>query len=263
MTAASARGWSLDKGAARAILDAFDIVLPQDDASAARLAMLGGHVTGRLNLKRVGSPLVCDEVELERLKRAIGRRRVILAASTHEGEESLVAQAVRALSGNPLMIVVPRHPERGGAVARELAAARSVVARRSAGAATTRKAMAETDVYVADTLGEIGLFYRLANAVVMGGGWADGVGGHNPLEAARLGRPIISGPHVANHADVYLEMAEAGAAAIATDGEALAAILAAPRTVAALGPKAAAFAEAQAGGFEAGWRVLAPHLPES
>ena len=261
MTAASARGWSRGKAAARTVLEAFDVILPQDDATAARLAMLGGHVTGRLNLKRMGAPLAADMRELRRLKAAIGKRRVILAASTHAGEETMVAIAVRGLSERPLLIVVPRHPERGGAVAAELRALGLRLARRSEQGVGGREDFADIDAYVADTLGEIGLFYRLASIAVMGGGFAAGVGGHNPMEAARLGVGVISGPHVANHADVYLQMAERGAAAIAADGEALAAILAAPAATKGLGPKARAFAQAQAGAFEAGWEMLQPLLP--
>src|ERR1700722_13419729 len=90
MTEASARGWARRPNAARAMLAGFETILPQDDASAVRLAGLGGRVTGRLNLKRLGAPLAVDAAQFAALKAAIGDRRVILAASTHPGEEALI-----------------------------------------------------------------------------------------------------------------------------------------------------------------------------
>ncbi|MGH6955429.1 MAG: 3-deoxy-D-manno-octulosonic acid transferase, partial [Caulobacteraceae bacterium] len=220
ITEKSARGWRAQPGAAGAMLRSFEVVLAQDEATERRIAALGGTVNGRLNLKRVGKPLSCDEAELKRLADAVGARQVILAASTHEGEEALVAEAVAALEPRPLLVLVPRHPNRGAEIVRALAPA--AVAVRSAGDPITDK----TDVYLADTLGELGLFVRLAKVVVMGGGWAPGVGGHNPLEPARLGVGVVTGPDIANHADAYGEMVQAGAAIVATDVAALKAMLA-------------------------------------
>ncbi len=259
MTEASARGWARGPGAARAVLGAFDVILAQDEASAARLAALGGHVAGRLNLKRVGAPLATDPDALAALTRAIGDRRVLLAASTHDGEELLIAEAaIASPSRRALLIIVPRHPERGDAIAGDLAHFRIV--RRS-----KDEPLGDADVYLADTLGEIGLFYRLADLVVMGGSFVAGVGGHNPLEAARVGRGVVSGPSTANHAEVFAEMAAASAALIVAPGPplraALADLFAAPERMLAMGERAAAFAAAQGAGFEAGWSALLPLLP--
>lgn len=261
MTEASARGWARRPAAARAILGAFDAILAQDALSQARIEALGGRVAGRLNLKRLGAPLAADADEVAALKAAFGDRRIVLAASTHPGEEILIATAVGRMAGDPLPIIAPRHPERGDAVAAELRRAGFSVARRSAPAEPVDR----IDVYLADTLGEMGLFLRLADVVVMGGGFCPGVGGHNPLEAAQLGAGVLSGSQVFNHADLYDEMVAAGAAVIVRDSteleRELTALLAAPKALREFGAKACAYASAQAGRFEEGWRVIAPMLP--
>jgi 3-deoxy-D-manno-octulosonic-acid transferase len=122
-------------------------------------------------------------------------------------------------------------------------------------------------IYLADTLGEMGLFYRLADVAVMGGGFVAGVGGHNPLEAAQLGVGVITGPERFNHADPYAEMIAAGAALAVEDASGLALelgrLIAAPDRLTGLGDKARTYAAAQAGAFEDGWRAIAPLLPAS
>lgn len=261
MTEASARGWARRPAAAKAMLRGFESILAQDDASAARLTALGGHVTGRLNLKRLGAPLDVDEAQVSSLTAAFGERQIILAASTHPGEEALIGAAVLGLPGHPLLIIAPRHPERGEAIAAELTRAGSEVVRRS----VQRDPVDCTDIYLADTLGEMGLFYRLADLVVMGGSFVPGVGGHNPLEAAQLGVGVVTGPERFNHADPYAEMIAAGAAVGVGDaqglGRELAALLIARENLGGLGERARAYAVAQAGAFEDGWRVIAPLLP--
>ena len=121
------------------------------------------------------------------------------------------------------------------------------------------------EIYLADTLGEMGLLYRLADVVVMAGGFVPDVGGHNPLEAAQLGVGVITGPERFNHADPYAEMIAAGAALAVEDAAGLArelaGLLAAPDRLTELGEKARAYAAAQAGAFEDGWRAIAPLLP--
>ena len=131
MTEASAQGWARRPAAARAMLGGFEAILAQDDASAARLEALGGHVTGRLNLKRFGAALDVDAAQVTALKAAFGDRPIILAASTHPGEEALIAAAFRGAPGHPLLIIAPRHPERGEAIASELSGGGFKVIRRT------------------------------------------------------------------------------------------------------------------------------------
>jgi 3-deoxy-D-manno-octulosonic-acid transferase len=260
MTEKSARGWRRTPAAARRLLQAFSLVLPQDAGTEARLRMLGAATGSRLNLKRVGAPLPFAADELAALRAGLQGRPVVLAASTHPGEDELVLGAFRSLP-NAVLAICPRHPERGSQVA-DLAAARGyAVARRSLG----QPLDAKTEVYVADTLGEMGLFYRLAEVVVMGGGFAPGVGGHNPLEAARLGRPVLTGAEVFNAAEIYGEMFERVAALRTPTAEALArdlrGLLADPLAARRIGEAGLTYAEAQGGALENAMTKLLPMLP--
>jgi len=260
ITEASARGWARWSASARALIGAFDLVLPQDAATAERLEALGAQPAGRLNLKLVGEPLPADPAELERLTLALAGRKAVVAASTHPGEEPLIAAAAREAAA-PVLIVAPRHPDRGTSVAAELAAQGFTVARRSANQALGP----ETTAYVADTLGELGLFLRLAEAVVMGGSFVAGIGGHNPLEAARLGKAMITGSHADNAREVYDEMFAEGAAIEAADPAALArhlkGLLDNPMIARRIGEAALSYAERQGAALDAALARLEPLLP--
>jgi 3-deoxy-D-manno-octulosonic-acid transferase len=150
---------------------------------------------------------------------AIGQRPVLLAASTHDGEDQAVIAAHRALaSQHPklLTIIVPRHPVRGPAI-EELAAAQGHrVARRS----TDPAIRPDTEIYIADTVGELGLFYRLTPVAFIGGTLISH-GGQNLLEAAKLGCAIIHGPSMINFTAIADEMAQAGATEIIGDADGL------------------------------------------
>jgi len=265
ITRKTANGWARAAAGARRVLGAFDLVLPQDEASAQRLAYFGVEAPGRLNLKLAGAALPCEAEALSGLKAAIGARPVVLAASTHEGEESIIATAamtaIREAAPGALLIVVPRHPERGAAAAAAIGTGHGPLARRSLGETVGPR----TAVYVADTLGELGLFFRLADVVVMGGSFVPAIGGHNPMEPARLAAPVISGPEVFNSAEVYAALAqEGGAALVEGPGQlstVLAGLLAAPEEARAMGLRGQAFAESQAAALEAAWARLETLLP--
>jgi 3-deoxy-D-manno-octulosonic-acid transferase len=221
MTEASARGWARAPASARALLRAFDVVLPQDDATSDRLERLGAQAHGRLNLKLLGDAPPVDPVMHEALKQAAEGRSIVLAASTHPGEEVIVAGAFRAATASgkaAFLIVAPRHPERGPQVAAALAAEGFKVGRRAAGDLMT----ADVEAFVLDSLGELGAVYAGADVVIMGGSFVDGIGGHNPLEAARLGATIVTGPHVANARSLYNALLAETAAIQAADPPALA-----------------------------------------
>jgi 3-deoxy-D-manno-octulosonic-acid transferase len=257
MTEGSAARWARWPGSARTLIEAFEVLLPQDAATEARLARLGGRPGPRLNLKLVGEPLPFDAAELERLRTATAGRKVVLAASTHPGEEAIVAQAFHDAVpnlGEAVLVVAPRHPERGPARADQRRAPR-----RAAGEGPTGP------VYVADTLGELGLFFRLADVVVMGGGFVPGVGGHNPLEPARIGRPILTGPHVFNAAETYTELLAEAAAIEAADAAALArhirGLLDHPMIARRMGEAAVAYANRQGAALAQAIRLLEPILP--
>lgn len=262
MTEASARGWRRAPAAAKTVLDAFDLILPQEAATRARLASLGARPGPLLNLKTVGDPLPCDDAELARLRAAAGGRRIVLAANTHAGEDQIIARAfLEANLSDTLLVVAPRHPARGEAVATLLTQAGFQVARRAAGESLT----AQTTAYVADTLGEMGLLYRLADLVVMGGAFLPGIGGHNPLEPARLARPVLTGPHAFNATALYGDLFALAAAIEAQDSTTLARHLRGladyPHIGQRMGEAALAYAESQEGALDQAMTLLEPLLP--
>lgn len=263
MTEGSAAGWARAPATARALLQAFDLILPQDAATKGRLESLGAASGPYLNLKLVCEAPPVDAALVAALKAGIGGRKVVLAASTHPGEEPLIAEAFRvATPGTPaVLIVAPRHPDRGPGVAAEFQAQGFAVARRAAG----QPLGADTGVYVTDTLGELGALYEVADAVVMGGSFVEGVGGHNPLEAARLGCAIVTGPHVFNAREIYAEMFAFAAAIEAADGAVLArhiaGLLANPVITRRIGEAALDYAGRQGAALTAAMALIEPLLP--
>jgi len=165
-------------------------------------------ITGNLKLDVPAPP--ADFAKLERLMSVTRGRPIIVAASTHPGEEEILIEAHRTLAGSfpsLLTVIVPRHPGRGEAIARTIAASGQQASLRSREELPT----AATDIYVADTMGELGVFYRLSPIVFMGGSLVKH-GGQNPIEAVKLGASIVHGPHVFNFSDVYRALDTAGGA---------------------------------------------------
>jgi 3-deoxy-D-manno-octulosonic-acid transferase len=197
--------WALVPGVIRTLLKRLDLCLAQSPIDARRYAKLGGTrviMTGNLKLDVPAPPV--DAAELQAIKSATGNRMVIAAASTHPGEETAVLEAHRRLRQRfpgLLTMIAPRHPNRGAAVAELAASVGSTAALRSRG----EKPSAQKEIYVADTVGELGLVYRLAPIVFMGGSLVSH-GGQNPIEAAKLGAAILHGPYVWNFADIYFAL---------------------------------------------------------
>lgn len=214
ITERSFRRWrAFGTNAARALLARISHVQAQDRASADRLEALGVpanklEVTG--TLKEGSAALPHDESELVRLTALTQGRPLWLAASTHEGEEVFAARAhsdaLRSWQ-RLLLVLVPRHPERGPAIAAALRGAGWKVAQRS----ENEEILTETQVYLADTLGELGLWYRLCPVSFVGGSLVP-VGGHNPFEPAALGSAILHGPYIDNFAEIYERLTVAGGA---------------------------------------------------
>jgi 3-deoxy-D-manno-octulosonic-acid transferase len=212
--------WRRVSGTISALLGRFDACLAQSPVDAERFTALGSRnvvITGNLKLDVAAPP--ADFTKLERLMSVTRGRPVVVAASTHPGEEEMLIETHRTLAGffpSLLTVIVPRHPGRGEAVARIVAASGFRVGLRSREELPT----AVTDIYVADTMGELGLFYRLSPIVFMGGSLVEH-GGQNPIEAVKLGASIVHGPHVFNFADVYEALDGAGGAKQADTQEAL------------------------------------------
>jgi 3-deoxy-D-manno-octulosonic-acid transferase len=261
ISARSASGWERLPGAIAAMLGLFELIWAQDGRTRDWVEDQGANVVGQFDLKRLGDPLPVDEAELAAAREAIGKRRVVTAASTHPGEEALIAEAVVKLAPAPLLIAAPRHPERGPELASSFAEAGWRVALRSRGEALGPN----LDLYVADTLGELGLYYRLADVAIVGGSFIEGMTGHNPLEAARLARPVISGPHVESFAEAYAELLAAKAVLVAKDAAeletGLKVLVQEPAMARTLGRRARAACEGGGEGFARLWASLSALLP--
>jgi 3-deoxy-D-manno-octulosonic-acid transferase len=241
MSARSFSNWSRLPGFARHVLSGFDLIQAQTEAYAERLRRLGGgRVTAPGDLKFSAPELPADCAELQRLREVLGDRPAWLAASTHPGEDELIFAAHRLIAAsNPglLTVLVPRHPERGERIVR--LAGDVPVSRRAAG-----QAPPASGVWIADTLGELGLFYRLAPIVFVGRSLVQPGGGQNPLEPARLGCAVAVGPFTGNFDSATEVLSDAGALARVRDAATLAAwvddMLRHPERRAAMGAAAAA-----------------------
>jgi 3-deoxy-D-manno-octulosonic-acid transferase len=212
--------WRRVSSTISALLGQFEVCLAQSRVDAERFTVLGSRnvvVTGNLKLDVPAPP--ADFTKLERLMSVTRGRPIVVAASTHPGEEEILLEAHRTLIGffpSLLTVIVPRHPGRGEALARTIGAAGLRASVRSREELPT----ATTDIYVADTMGELGLFYRLSPIVFVGGSLIQH-GGQNPIEAIKLGASIVHGPHVFNFTDVYEALDGAGGAKLAATQEAL------------------------------------------
>jgi 3-deoxy-D-manno-octulosonic-acid transferase len=259
----SFQGWRRFATVAKGLFSRIGLCLAQSEEDGARFRALGApRVTVTGNLKFDTPPLAADAGELERLRSAIGQRPVWVAASTHEGEEEIIAEAHRLLRDripDVLTVIVPRHPNRGDAVRAVLAARRLSVAQRSRGEPLVR----EIDVYLADTLGELGLFYRAAPLAFLGGSLV-AHGGQNPIEPARLDTAVLHGPHVHNFADIYDRLDAAAPQEAISDARSLAGavgrLLADPKAAADRAVAAAAALLPFSGALDATMQALRPYL---
>jgi 3-deoxy-D-manno-octulosonic-acid transferase len=221
MSDRSHKRWLKLAKTSRTLLAAFDLCLAQTRGDAERLTRLGAPravVSG--NLKFDVSPPPADAAMLAQIEGVTAGRHVWMAASTHPGEDELVISAHRRMAPHLqhlLTIIAPRHPHRGGDIA-EIARQEGLsFARRSEGVAPDRS----VDVYIADTVGELGLFYRLCPVVFMGGSLVPH-GGQNPIEPAKLATAILHGPHVHNFTEVFAALDASNGARQITDAEQLA-----------------------------------------
>ncbi|MDD2705887.1 MAG: 3-deoxy-D-manno-octulosonic acid transferase [Acidocella sp.] len=211
----STNNWRYAPGTAGRLLGGFAAIHTQSAGDAKNFSALGaGHILQWGNLKFFAAPLPADATALAALRAQIPGP-VWLAASTHPGEDAIIAEAhATLLAAHPLLvtIIAPRHPERGA----EVAALCGNAPRRALG-----QAPEPGQIYVADTLGELGLFFRLCPFAFIGNSLA-GFGGHNMVEPALLARPALTGPHNENFVEAAARMREAGALVEVADASSLA-----------------------------------------
>lgn len=246
MSDRSRRGWAKRPAAIATLLQSFALVLARSAEDAARFRSLGApDVRCHGDLKQAAPPLPVEEAALASLRRQLGDRPRWLLASSHPGEDVLAGsmhQALRAQHPGLLTMIAPRHPERGADIADALRATGLTAARRSLG----EPPAPDTDVYLLDTMGEMGLAYRLSPITVMGKTLAS-TEGQNPLEPARLGCAVLAGATLDNFRDLAAAMTASGALTRSKDLDALQAnldhLLRAPEEVARRGAAAQVFAQ--------------------
>ncbi|MDX2309312.1 MAG: 3-deoxy-D-manno-octulosonic acid transferase [Hyphomicrobium sp.] len=242
----------------------FALVVAQNDALSSQFAELGAsNVMSAGNLKADAPAPPVDSADLLALERAIGGRTVFVAASTHEGEEEIIAAAHREMARgreNLLTIIAPRHPERGTPVAEKLKTLGLRVVQRSTGTLPDPA----TDVYIADTIGELGLFYSVSDVVLIGGSLVPH-GGQNPIEAIRHGAAVLVGRETRNFPDVYRALETAGGVTLVADATDLAAsaarLLANPAQRATQKIAAEAALATLSGALDRTFQALRPWLP--
>lgn len=213
--------WERRAGLAQALFSRFAVIAAQNAQLSNRFTRLGAPlVIAAGNLKVDAPPLPVSATAREALEAALRARPCFVAASTHPGEDEMIAEAHRKVVAEVpglVTILAPRHPERGSAIAESLAALGLKIARRSLG----EMLAADTDVYIADTIGELGLLYAIAPVSFIGGSLVPH-GGQNPIEAVRLGSAVLTGPHWHNFTDAYRALIDQNAAVEVTSAAALA-----------------------------------------
>jgi 3-deoxy-D-manno-octulosonic-acid transferase len=198
----SYKRWFKNRAASRPLFNRFAVVLAQTEKLGRWFRDIGARrVEGVGNLK-VDAPLLpVDTASLAALRQALGTRRRMIASSTHDGEDEIMADAhvvLRASFPDFCTIIAPRHPERGAAIVAMLQARGLTVAQRSKGELPT----AGTEIYVADTIGELGTLYSLVPVAFLGKSLV-GSGGQNPIEAMRFGTAVLTGPATGNFNETY------------------------------------------------------------
>ena len=253
----SARRWARMPGLIGEMLGSFAVIWARSDEDAARVERLGGRIDAVGDLKAAAVSPAVEWGELEGLLAAIRHRPRWLAASTHPGEEEIVAAAHAILLPSwpaLLTVIAPRHPGRGEAIASALGGA----PRRALG-----KIPSEADrFWVCDTLGDMGLLYRLVPAVFVGRSLDPSAsGGQNPFEAARLGRAVATGPWTENFNQPVQALRSASALTVVTDALELAEwinfCLAQPAAATAAGERARAVASVETDLVERTARMIA------
>ena len=218
MSDRSFKRWSRSGALGRALFARYAHVSARTPEDAERFEMLGARtVTATGDLKAEAIPPRVSRALKSEFAKLTERRTVWVAASTHAGEEEIAGRIhVKLKAGRPdlLTVIVPRHPERGEMIAQALKNSGLTVARRSLGQPILR----ETDIFLGDTIGEMGLYLRLSRTVFMGRSLAAGAtGGQNPIEPAMLERAVLHGPAIENFRDVYQALDAGGGARLVAD----------------------------------------------
>lgn len=258
--------WRKNAGMARPLFSRMALVLAQNERFARWFSLLGARDSRNTgNIKIDSPPPPVDAAELQRLRAATEGRRLYVAASTHPGEDEVFAAAHKQLAARHpgfLTIIVPRHPERAAAIVDMLTREGLKSLRRSAGGMPD----ASTDVFVVDTIGELGTFYKLAPIAFIGGSLIPH-GGQNPIEAVRHGAAVLTGPHTHNFTDAHIALGRTKGVMVVNDArelaDAVSRLVSEPETLAGMTRGAATALEGLAGALQRSTEALLALLPEA
>ncbi|MGH1351992.1 MAG: 3-deoxy-D-manno-octulosonic acid transferase, partial [Methyloligellaceae bacterium] len=224
MSNKSFRRWKKRPTMARTLFSRYSLILAQNPMMKKRFDRLGARGADVIGNLKMDAPLLpVNQSELDKLRNALNGRPVFLAASTHTGEEEIIARAHKMLRDNIpglLTVIAPRHPERGAEIKSSLQEMGLNVPMRSAG----EKIEEETDIYLANTIGELGIFFSLSPLAFMGGSLITH-GGQNPIEAIKLGTCVVTGPNWNNFNDSYKELFKLNGAREIISAETLSAVV--------------------------------------
>ncbi|MFV3412672.1 lipid IV(A) 3-deoxy-D-manno-octulosonic acid transferase [Pseudomonas nitroreducens] len=226
----SARGYARFAGLTRPMLEEMSWIAVQTEVEAERFRQLGARpdcvsVTGSIKFDLTIAPELLSRADELRAQWQAQQRPVWIAASTHAGEDEIILAAHRQLlkkHPQALLILVPRHPERFNPMFELCAREGFRTQRRSIDEPVT----ADTQVLLGDTMGELLFLYALADVAFVGGSLVPN-GGHNLLEPAALGKPVLSGPHLFNFLEIAAQLSEVGALREVVDAPSLAVAVAA------------------------------------
>ena len=195
--------WAKNPSLARSIFAVPQLLLAVDKTQARQFRQLGTptHCITVLGSLKLGNLAQTDKSLRQQLKKAFGGRKILLAASTHEGEDACIIEAAKALGDDWLTVIAPRHPCRGPAIA----ATCKMAPQRSLG----QWALPNCNLYIMDSFGEMGSLFSLADLTILGGSIVP-KGGHNPLEPAAFGLPIITGPHTFKNTTEFAGLRKCG-----------------------------------------------------
>lgn len=262
MTAKTLRGWMQRSDTARQIFSGFVFIGAADRPTAEGLGtMLRRRIETVGNLKAAMLVIPPRPELVAEFRDQTGARPILLAASTHAGEEDFALAAflqVRERRPDALLIIVPRHPDRAGMVMASVRAHGLRVQRWSADRSIPKS---DVDLLLGDTIGELLFWYAVSDAVYLGGATAENVGGHNPIEPAQLGKQVFTGPHGFNFAEIFDEMASSGAIVIGRKSEELGAYWLAALERSGAAPGGSFQVSASRASFEATLGALHAMLP--
>jgi len=205
MTDKSLKGWQKASKTARKVFGTFDLILAADTRTEKGLTLLGGqniNRTGNLKTALAARHATAPTTHSSAPTTLADQHKILLGASTHEGEEALLLNVLKMLPETTRLIIAPRHPDRADQIEALIKQSGMSYTRRS----HNRDAELSTKILLADTFGEMSSWYSLADAVYLGGGHKPGIGGHSPLEPLAFGLPVLTGPHTDNFKDTYTDL---------------------------------------------------------